>query len=108
MVTTYIYNKGEKDYPVTFAGLTKRDGSFIVSREPIEDFTLDDLKGKYIIGGRRGGMPEMTLEYTLKENGIDPKKELTIDTSIAFAAMSGAFIGGTGDFVTLFETSVKI
>lgn len=107
-MTTYIYNKGEKDYPVTFAGLTKRDGSFIVSREPIEDFTLDDLKGKYIIGGRRGGMPEMTLEYTLKENGIDPKKELTIDTSIAFAAMSGAFIGGTGDFVTLFETSVKI
>lgn len=108
MVTTYVYNKGEKDYPVTFAGLTKRDGSFIVSREPIENFTLDDLKGKYIIGGRRGGMPEMTLEYTLKENGIDPKNDLTIDTSIAFAAMSGAFIGGTGDFVTLFELNVVI
>lgn len=103
-----MYNKGEKDYPVTFAGLTKRDGSFIVSREPIEDFTLEDLKGKYIIGGRHGGMPEMTLEYTLKENGIDPKKDLTIDTSVAFAAMSGAFIGGTGDFVALFEQSVKI
>jgi len=88
---------------MTFAGLTKRDGSFIVSREPIENFTLDDLKGKYIIGGRKGGMPEMTLEYTLKQNGINPKTELTIDTAIAFAAMSGAFIGGTGDFVTLFE-----
>lgn len=88
---------------MTFAGLTKRDGSFIVSREPIENFTLEDLKGKYIIGGRKGGMPEMTLEYTLKENGIDPKTALTIDTSIAFSAMSGAFIGGTGDFVTLFE-----
>ncbi len=88
---------------MTFAGLTKRDGSFIVSRTPIENFTLEDLKGKYIIGGRKGGMPEMTLEYTLKENGIDPKNDLTIDTSIAFAAMSGAFIGGTGDFVTLFE-----
>ena len=98
-----MYNKGEKDYPVTFAGLTKRDGSFIVSREPIEDFTLEDLKGKYIIGGRRAGMPEMTLEYTLREHGIDPKKDVTIDTSIAFAAMSGAFIGGIGDFVTLFE-----
>lgn len=103
MSTSYVYNKGEKDYPMTFAGLTKRDGSFIVSREPIENFTLNDLKGKYIIGGRKGGMPEMTLEYTLKQNGIDPKKDLTIDTSIAFAAMSGAFIGGTGDFVTLFE-----
>lgn len=88
---------------MTFAGLTKRDGSFIVSRTPIENFKLEDLKGKHIIGGRKGGMPEMTLEYTLKENGIDPKKDLNIDTSIAFNAMSGAFIGGTGDFVTLFE-----
>lgn len=103
MLATYVYNNGEKDYPVTFAGLTKRDGSFIVSREKIDNFKLEDLKGKYIIGGRKGGMPEMTLEWTLKENGIDPNNDLTIDTSIAFSAMGGAFIGGTGDFVTLFE-----
>ncbi len=101
--TIYIYNGGEEDYPMTFAGLTKRDGSFIVSRENIENFTLEDLKGKYIIGGRQGGMPEMTLEWTLKENGIDPTTDVTIDTSIAFSAMQGAFIGGTGDYVTLFE-----
>lgn len=101
--TIYIYNQGEKDYLVNFAGLTKRDGSFIVSRKKIENFTLNDMKGKYVIGGRKGGMPEMTFEYTLKENGINPKTDLTIDTSIAFASMSGAFIGGTGDFVTLFE-----
>lgn len=101
--TIYIYNQGEKDYLVNFAGLTKRDGSFIVSRNKIENFTLNDMKGKYVIGGRKGGMPEMTFEYTLKENGINPKTDLTIDTSIAFASMSGAFIGGTGDFVTLFE-----
>lgn len=101
--TIYIYNQGEKDYLVTFAGLTKRDGSFLVSREKYDNFTLEDLKGKYVIGGRKGGMPEMTFEYTLKENGIDPKNDLNIDTSIAFASMSGAFIGGTGDFVTLFE-----
>lgn len=88
---------------MTFAGLTKRDGSFIVSRTKIDNFTLEDLKGKYIIGGRIGGMPEMTLEWTLKEHNIDPKKDLTIDTSIAFPAMEGAFIGGTGDFVSLFE-----
>lgn len=88
---------------MTFAGLTKRDGSFIVSREPIENFTLDDLKGKYIIGGRKGGMPVMTLEYTLKQYGLNTKTDLTIDTSIAFNAMSGTFISGTGDFVTLFE-----
>lgn len=101
--TIYIYNQGQQDYLVTFAGLTKRDGSFLVSREKYENFTLEDLKGKYVIGGRKGGMPEMTFEYTLKENGIDPKNDLTIDTSIAFASMAGAFIGGTGDFVTLFE-----
>lgn len=88
---------------MTFAGLTKRDGSFIVSRKKSDNFKLEDLKGKYIIGGRKAGMPEMTLEWTLKENGIDPKNDLTIDTSIAFSAMGGAFIGGTGDYVTLFE-----
>ncbi|MGM9881520.1 MAG: ABC transporter substrate-binding protein [Bacilli bacterium] len=101
--TIYVYNGGEKDYPMTFAGLTKRDGAFLVSRKKIDNFTLDDLKGKTVIGGRKGGMPEMTFEWALRQNGIDPKNDLTIDTSIAFAAMQGAFIGGTGDFVTLFE-----
>lgn len=100
--TIYVYNQGEEDYLVTFAGLTKRDGSFIVAREKYDNFTLNDMKGKTIIGGRIGGMPEMTLEWTLKEAGIN-KDDLTIDTSIAFASMSGAFIGGTGDFVSLFE-----
>lgn len=97
----YIYNKGSKDYLVNFAGLTKRDGSFIVSRTD-KEFKLTDLIGKTILGGRQGGMPAMTLAYTLYENGIDVNK-VNIDTSVAFASMSGAFIGGTGDYVTLFE-----
>lgn len=101
--TIYVYNNGEKDYLVNFAGLTKRDGSFIVAREKYDNFTLEDMKGKTIIGGRLGGMPEMTLEWTLTQAGIDVKNDLTIDTSIAFASMAGAFIGGTGDFVSLFE-----
>ena len=101
--TIYIYNGGEKDYLQTFAGLTQKDGSFLVSREKIDNFTLEDLKGKYVIGGRQGGMPEMTFEWALRKNNIDPNKDLTIDTSIDFAAMEGAFIGGIGDFVTLFE-----
>lgn len=101
--TIYVYNQGEKDYLKTFAQLTQKDGSFIVSREKIDNFTLEDLRGKYIIGGRIGGMPEMTLEYILTQNNIDPKKDVTIDTSVAFASMQGAFIGGTGDFVSLFE-----
>lgn len=105
--TIYVYNSGEKDYLINFARLTKRDGSFLVSRKKYDNFTLEDLKGKTVIGGRKGGMPEMTFEWALKENGIDPKKDLTIDTSVAFAAMEGTFIGGDADFVTLFELSVR-
>ena len=101
--TIYVYNGGEKDYLKTFAQTTQKDGSFLVSRKKIENFTLKDLIGKDVIGGRAGGMPEMTFEWALRQNGIDPKKDVNIDTSIAFAAMGGAFIGGQGDFVTLFE-----
>lgn len=105
--TIYVYNGGEKDYLKTFAQLTQKDGTFLVSRKKYDNFKLEDLKGKSIIGGRAGGMPEMTFEYALKQNGIDPKKDVEIDTSVAFPAMSGAFIGGQGDFVTLFELSVR-
>ena len=103
----YVYNSSKKDYIVSFAGLTKRDGSFIVARKKMDKFSLDDLKGKYIIGGRKGGMPEMTLEYTLKENNID-LNDLTIDTSVEFASMASAFISGTGDYVTLFEPNATL
>ena len=106
--TIYVYNGGEKDYLKTFSQLTQKDGSFIVSREKIDNFTLDDLRGKSIIGGRAAGMPEMTLEYALKQNGIDPRHDVDIDTSVAFPAMGGAFISGQGDFVTLFEPTATM
>lgn len=83
--TLYIYNEGAKDYLINFAGMTKRDGSFLVSRKPIEDFDLSKLEGT-ILGGRQGGMPAMTLNYTLHEQGI---KSLTVDTSVDFASLSG-------------------
>ena len=105
--TIYVYNGGEKNYLKTFAQLTQKDGTFLVSRKKIDNFTLEHLKGKYVIGGRTAGMPEMTFEWALREAGINPKTDLTIDTSIEFAAMSGAFISGIGDFVTLFELSVR-
>ena len=106
--TIYVYNGGEKDYLKTFSQLTQKDGTFIVSRKKYKKFKLSDLKGKTIIGGRAAGMPEMTLEYALIKNGIDPKNDVNIDTSIAFPAMSGTFIGGYGDFVTLFEPTASI
>ena len=105
--TIYVYNGGEKDYLKTFSQLTQKDGTFIVSRERIDNFKLSDLKGKTVIGGRAAGMPEMTFEYALKQNGIDPRIDLNIDTSVAFPAMAGAFISGQGDFVTLFEPTAS-
>ncbi len=106
--SVYVYNQGSEDYAINFAQVTKRDGTFLLSREPIENFSMDDLKGKEIIGGRKGGMPEMTLEYVLKQNGLllgedMASGETNVRTDIQFAAMGGAFIGGEGDFVTLFE-----
>lgn len=102
--TIYVYNNGEKDYLKSFAALTKRDGSFLVSREKIENFTVKDLKGKHVIAGRKAGMPAMTLEYAINQNGVETE-EMNFDTSIDFASTTGAFIGGTGDFVALFEPS---
>lgn len=104
--TIYIYNQGAKDYLVNFAALTKKDGSFIVAREKEDNFDIKNLKGKYVIAGRTGGMPAMTFEWILNQNGIKTE-DLTFDTSIAFASMSGAFIGGTGDYVSLFEPTAS-
>lgn len=99
----YVYNQGKEDFVVNFAQLTQRDGSFLVSREKDENFSFEKLRGKTIIGGRIGGMPEMTLEYVLRKNGLEPGKDVNIRTDIQFDVMAGAFTGGEGDYVTLFE-----
>ncbi|MBE6989888.1 MAG: ABC transporter substrate-binding protein [Ruminococcaceae bacterium] len=100
----YVYNQGKEDYPRIFAQLTKRDGSFLVGRAD-GAFAWDDLRGRTIIGGRPGGMPEMTLEYVLRKNGLEPGTDVTVDTSVQFNMMAGAFTGGSGDYVALFEPS---
>ena len=98
----YVYNQGKEDYPVIFAQLTKRDGSFLVGRTD-EDFSWENLRGKTVIGGRKGGVPEMTLEYVMAQNGVTPHMDVVVDTSVQFNMMAGAFTGGQGDYVTLFE-----
>ena len=100
--TIYVFNNGEKDYLINFAGLTKKDGSFLVARNKIKNFSVKNLVGKHIIAGRKAGMPAMTLEYAINKSGIKTS-EMNFDTSFDFAATSGAFIGGEGDFVALFE-----
>lgn len=99
----YTYNEGAKDYVVNFAQLTQRAGNFLVAREAMPDFSWDDLKGKNVLGGRKGGMPEMVFEYILRQNGIDPEKDLSIDQGIDFGSTAAAFSGGQGDFTVEFE-----
>ena len=104
----YVYNEGKEDFPQVFAQLTKRDGSFLVSREKTDNFSWQDLVGKTVIPGRKGGVPYMTLEYVLKQNGIDPAKDLVLDDSISFDLMAGSFAGGNADYVTLFEPTASL
>jgi len=96
--TIYTYLGDTNDYVVNFAQLTQRAGNFLVSRTPVEDFKWEDLKGTTVLGGRKGGMPEMVFEYILKTNGIDPAADLTIDQSIDFGSTAAAFSGGQGDY----------
>ena len=104
----YVYNEGKEDYVQVFAQLTKRDGSFLVSKNPTDNFSWQDLKGETIIPGRKGGVPYMTLEYVLKQNGINPETDLTLDDSIKFDLMAGAFTGGSAEYVTLFEPTTSM
>lgn len=99
----YVHNEGVDDPPIVFGQLTQRDGSFLVGREPEPNFSWESLKNKTIIGGRKGGVPEMTLEYVLKTNGLVPGENVEVLTNIEFKLMAGAFAGGEGDYVTLFE-----
>lgn len=99
----YAYNEGNSDYAVNFAQLTQRAGNFLVSRKPIDNFSWDMLNGTTILGGRAGGMPEMVLEYILKNNGIDISTDLEIVQNIDFGLTGGAFAGGQGDFTVEFE-----
>jgi len=99
----YTYVGGTQDYVVNFAQLTQRAGNFLVAREPVDDFSWDMLKGKEVLGGRAGGMPEMVFEYILDKNGIDPQNDLSIDQSIDFGSTAAAFSGGQGEFTVEFE-----
>lgn len=104
----YVYNEGKEDYCQVFAQMTKRDGSFLVSKESTDNFSWEDLKGKTVIPGRKGGVPYMTLEYVLKKNGINPKTDLTLDDSIKFDLMASAFTSGEAEYVTLFEPTASL
>ena len=104
--SVYAYQEGATDPVVNFAQLTQRAGTFLVAREKMPDFKWEDLKDKKVLGGRKGGMPEMVFEYILRKNGLDPQKDLTIDQSIDFGSTAAAFTGDTSaDFTVEFEPS---
>ena len=102
----YAYQEGATDPVVNFAQLTQRAGNFLVAREEMPDFTWDDLKDKRVLGGRKGGMPEMVFEYILRNHNIDPATDLEIDQSIDFGSTAAAFTGDmSADFTVEFEPS---
>ncbi len=101
--TIYTYANGSEDYAVNFAQLTQRAGNFLVGRNDNPDFKWTDLKGKKVLGGRAGGMPEMVFEYILKKNSIDPATDLTIDQSISFGLTAAAFTSNDADYTVEFE-----
>ena len=103
----YVYNEGKEDYCQVFAQMTKKDGSFLVARNDTDNFSWQDLKGKTIIPGRKGGVPYMTFEYVLRKNGLNPSTDLVLDDSIKFDLMAGAFSSGSADYVTLFEPTAS-
>lgn len=103
----YVYTQGKEDYAVVFAQLTQRDGSFLVGRKDEPDFKWENMKGKTIIGGRPGGVPQMTLEYILKQHGVISGTDVEMITNLQFTATAGAFKSGTGDYVALFEPTAS-
>ena len=103
--SVYVYNEGAEDYVVNFAQLTQRAGNFLVSREAEPEFKMTDLKGKTVLGGRKGGMPQMVFEYILKKYGMDPATDLNIIQNIDFGMTAQAFSGGSGDYTVEFEPS---
>ena len=106
--SVYIRQQDAGDRMVNFAQLTQRAGNFLVSREKMPDFKWTDLKGKNVIGGRKGGMPEMVFEYILKKNNLKPFEDVSIDQSIDFGSTAAAFSGGKGDFTIEFEPAATM
>lgn len=103
----YVISQGKTDYPMIFGQLTKRDGSFLVGRTQETNFSWSNLKGKEIIAGRRGGSPAMSLQYALEKNGLNISTDLTFNLDVAFNMTVGAFEGGVGDYVTMFEPTAS-
>ncbi|MEC1521596.1 ABC transporter substrate-binding protein [Neobacillus niacini] len=104
----YVYAQGSNDPVINFAQLTQTDGTFLVSREKIDNFSWDLLKGSTFLGQRTGGMPQMVGEFVLKKHGINPHQDLNLIQNIDFANIPSAFASGTGDFVQLFEPQASI
>lgn len=103
----YVVSQGKQDYPIIFGQLTKRDGSFLVGRNPEPNFDWSNLHGKYIIAGRPGGSPAMNLQYVLEKHGYNIETDLTFDTDVSFNNTAGAFQSGVGDYVTMFEPTAS-
>lgn len=104
--TVYVHQQGAPDPVIGFAQLTQRDGSFLMARGQVDSFSWDDVRGQLIVGARKGGVPQMVLEWLLRANGIEPFRDVGIITHLEFPAAAGAFEGGLGDYVAQFDPAL--
>ena len=104
----YVYAQNSKDYAINFAQLTQTDGTFLVAKEPHDNFSWGDLKDSVFLGQRKGGMPQMVGEFVLKKHNIDPHADLELLQNIDFANIPGAFVSGDSEYVQLFEPTASI
>lgn len=105
--SVYVYSQTSRDYAINFAQLTQTDGTFLVAKEAIDDFSWDLVKDKTFLGQRKGGMPQMVGEFVLKKHAIDPHADLELLQNIDFANIPGAYVSGDSEFVQLFEPTAS-
>lgn len=104
----YVHQQGSDDPVINFAQVTQTDGTFLVAREKLESFDWNLVRDSVFLGQRKGGMPQMAGEFTLKKHNIDPHQDLELIQNIDFANIAPAFSSGTGEFVQLFEPTASI
>lgn len=99
----YVAQQGAADQVINFAQLTQTDGTFLVARQKVDNFSFDQLKGSVFLGQRKGGMPQMVGEYVLKQHNINPQSDLQLIQNIEFKNIAASFASGIGEYVQLFE-----
>ena len=86
-----------------FCGLTATDGFMLVGREKVDKFNWNMLKGKEILGFRPGSTPLLYLEAALRQNGLDPQKDVKLMNNVGIPARVGSWLAGQNQYAIFIE-----